>query len=66
MAARLLRQALTTAVAVMIASSAAAIDRVIVVTATAGFRHDSIETAENVIADIGSRTRRFEPFFVRT
>lgn len=66
MAARLLRQALTTAVAVMIASSAAAIDRVIVVTATAGFRHDSIETAENVIADIGSRTRWFEPFFVRT
>lgn len=32
-------------------------DKVVVVTATAGFRHSSIETAEQVIADLGARTR---------
>src|SRR5207245_7635604 len=34
----------------MIASEAMAADRVVVVTATAGYRHDSIPTAEQVIA----------------
>ncbi len=32
-------------------------DKVVVVTATSGFRHSSIETAEQVIADLGSRMR---------
>lgn len=38
---------------------------VLVVTATAGFRHESIETAEQVITSIGERTRWFEPRFAR-
>lgn len=44
---------------------ALAADRVIVVTATAGFRHDSIETAEGVIAEIAARSG-FEVSFVRS
>lgn len=43
-----------------------AVDRVLVVTATAGFRHDSIPTAEGVIAGIAARTRWFEPVYART
>jgi type 1 glutamine amidotransferase len=68
MAARRFRQTLTLAIALTtIASSAQAVDRVIVVTATAGFRHEeAIETAESVIAEIASRSRLFEPFFART
>jgi hypothetical protein len=42
-----------------------AADRLVVVTATAGFRHDSIETAEQVIAGIAARTRWFEVVFAR-
>lgn len=42
-----------------------AADRVVVVTATAGFRHDSIETAEQVIAGIAARTRWFDVVFAR-
>jgi type 1 glutamine amidotransferase len=38
---------------------------IVVVTATAGFRHDSIPTAEQVIATIGERTRWFDVTFVR-
>ena len=34
------------------------------VTATAGFRHDSIETAESVIGDIARQTRWFEVSYV--
>jgi hypothetical protein len=49
-----------------ITDSLAAADRVVVVTATAGFRHDSIETAEGVIAEIAARTRWFDPTFART
>lgn len=40
--------------------------KVIVVTATAGYRHESIETAESVIAAIAGSTRAFTPHFVRT
>lgn len=47
------------------ASAALAADRVVVVTATAGFRHDSIPTAERVIADIAASTRWFEVTFAR-
>jgi type 1 glutamine amidotransferase len=38
---------------------------VLVVTATAGFRHDSIEIAEQTIASIGARTGWFTPIFAR-
>ncbi len=51
---------------VLLSTAALAADRVLVVTATAGFRHDSIETAEVVIADIAARTGWFEPIFART
>jgi type 1 glutamine amidotransferase len=57
---------LLVAIVTLFASSAMAADRVIVVTATAGFRHDSIPVAEQVIADIASRTRWFDPVFVHT
>lgn len=40
--------------------------KVIVVTATEGYRHESIETAEEVIASIGRQTGWFSPQFVRT
>ena len=60
-------QALTIAFALAIALDAAAVDRVLVVTATAGFRHEeSIEAAEKAISEIASRTRSFEPLFART
>ena len=52
-------------VAMMIAPNLLARDRVLVVTATAGFRHDSIPTAEEVIAAIGEETRWFDATFVR-
>jgi len=42
-----------------------AADRIVVVTATAGFRHDSIETAKRVIGDIGAKTRWFEVVYAR-
>src|SRR5712692_105668 len=42
-----------------------AADRVVVVTVTEGFRHDSIETAEVVIADIGQRRLGFDVTFAR-
>ncbi len=50
--------------ALMVTHSVMAADRVVVVTATLGFRHDSIPTAEQVIAQIGARTGWFEPVFV--
>jgi len=40
--------------------------QVLVVTATAGFRHDSIETAEQVISSISDQTGRFTVVFART
>ena len=40
--------------------------RAIVVTATEGYRHESIETAEEVMAAIGERSGLFVPRFVRT
>ncbi len=49
----------------MSATTALAADRVVVATATAGFRHDSIETAEMVIEQIAARTGWFEPVFAR-
>src|SRR5258708_35794945 len=52
-------------VAMMIAPNLLAGDRVLVVTATAGFRHDSIPTAEEVIAAIGEETRWFDATVVR-
>ncbi|HEY8133024.1 MAG TPA: ThuA domain-containing protein [Thermoanaerobaculia bacterium] len=42
-----------------------ATDRVVVVTVTEGFRHDSIETAEMVIGDIGRRRLGFDVTFAR-
>lgn len=39
---------------------------VLVVTATAGFRHESIEIAERVIGDIAQRTGAFHVRYVRT
>lgn len=48
------------------AVSARGADRVLVVTATAGFRHDSIETAEQVIASIADQTHWYTPSFART
>ncbi|HEU4520815.1 MAG TPA: ThuA domain-containing protein [Thermoanaerobaculia bacterium] len=47
-----------------IGSAVAAV--VIVVTATDGYRHESIETAEEVIAAIARDSGRFTPRFVRT
>jgi hypothetical protein len=47
-------------------TAAMAADRVLIVTTAAGFRHDSIETAEQVLADIAARTRWFEPVYART
>ena len=49
----------------MISAEAMAGDRVVVVTVTEGFRHDSIETAEQVIADIGSQRLGFDVTFAR-
>jgi uncharacterized protein len=49
----------------MIAAEAIAADRVVVVTATVGFRHDSIETAEEVISGIAARTGWFAVSFAR-
>lgn len=49
----------------IITSMAFAADRVVVVTATAGFRHDSIPEAEMVIAAIGEQTQWFTAEFVR-
>ncbi len=40
-------------------------DRILVVTATAGFRHDSIPAAEAVITGIGEQTGWFVATFVR-
>jgi type 1 glutamine amidotransferase len=42
-----------------------ATDRVLVVTATAGYRHESIETAEQVITQIGAKTGWFEVTLAR-
>ena len=39
---------------------------VLVVTVTDGYRHESIETAEQVIAAIAARTGSFVPRFIRT
>jgi len=39
---------------------------VLVVTATAGYRHESIEIAERVIGDIAQRTGAFQVRYVRT
>jgi hypothetical protein len=50
----------------MSTTTALAADRIVVATATAGFRHDSIETAEMVIEQIAARTGWFEPVFART
>ena len=44
----------------------AALPLVIVVTATAGFQHESIPVAESVIAGLASRTGQFDVRFVRT
>ncbi len=52
--------------ALALSPAATATDRVLIVTTTAGFRHDSIETAEEVISDIATRTKWFEPVFART
>lgn len=46
-------------------TAAVAADRVLVVTATAGYRHDSIETAEQVISQIAVKTRWYEAIFAR-
>ncbi len=56
-----------TALALLVCSAlrVMAADRVVVVTATAGFRHDSIETAQQVIAGIAARTRWFDVAFAR-
>jgi type 1 glutamine amidotransferase len=43
-----------------------AADRVVMVTVTEGFRHDSIETAEQVIAGIGEHRLGFAVIFVRS
>lgn len=48
----------------MLATTLAAV--VLVVTATEGYRHESIETAENVIAAMAQRSGRFTPRFIRT
>lgn len=45
-------------------AAALGVDRIIVVTVTEGFRHDSIPTAERVIADLAPRLG-FEAAFVR-
>src|SRR3954451_14247798 len=52
-------------VATIITPIVSAADRILVVTATAGFRHDSIPQAEMVIAAIGEQTQWFTPEFVR-
>jgi type 1 glutamine amidotransferase len=51
--------------AALLSTSLLTADRVVVVTATAGFRHDSIPTAEGVISAIAAKTGWFEPVFVR-
>jgi type 1 glutamine amidotransferase len=51
--------------AALLSTGLLAADRVVVVTATAGFRHDSIPTAEGVIGSIAAKTGWFEPLFVR-
>lgn len=66
MATGLLVKKIAILLALTISPAAMAVDRVLIVTATAGFRHDSIETAEEVIADIATRTGWFEPVFART
>ena len=40
--------------------------KIIIVTATAGYRHESIERAEAVISAMGAQTNRFTPIIVRT
>ena len=40
--------------------------KIIVVTATAGYRHESIEAAEAVIASMAAQSGDFTPVFVRT
>ena len=47
------------------AALAAPPPKVLVVTATSGYRHESIETAERVIASMAA-AGRFVPFFIRT
>lgn len=51
---------------VAMATRLRAADQVLVVTATAGFRHDSIETAEQVLSSISDQTGRFSVVFART
>ena len=53
------------AVLLMMAPSAIARPRLVVVTATAGFRHESIETAEPIVAMIAAE-RGIDVVFVRT
>jgi type 1 glutamine amidotransferase len=60
-----MRSAATFVAVLLFATTAAAAERVVVVTATAGFRHESIETAEAVIADIARETHWFEVVFAR-
>lgn len=49
----------------MISNAATAADRVVIVTATTGFRHESIETAEQVLSDIAARTGWYDITFAR-
>lgn len=51
--------------AMMITPIALARNRVVVVTATAGFRHDSIPAAEALISSIADDTMGFDAIFVR-
>ncbi|HUP47597.1 MAG TPA: ThuA domain-containing protein [Thermoanaerobaculia bacterium] len=50
----------------IVLASALSMANVIVVTATEGYRHESIETAEEVVAEIGRDTGWFVPRFVRS
>jgi hypothetical protein len=49
----------------MISDAATAADRVVIVTATTGFRHESIETAEQVLSAIAARTGWYDITFAR-
>ena len=58
----------TLLIALMLSAGAAtmlAADRVLVVTATAGYRHESIETAERVLAEMSRRKPAFDVSFAR-
>ena len=65
MVVRLLRIVALVALAVAV-TTAASPKRLLVVTVTKGFRHDSIPTAERVIARLGATSGSFTVDFART